>query len=88
MDLTTLTDDELDALRIDVLKEQERRERVEQLPDQLATLARDAAEAGCDPDALRARVDEALTEEDPAEEVPTVLQPAAAKHFDYLTEEN
>lgn len=63
MDLTTLTDDQLDAHRIAVLTEQERRAKLAQLPDQLADLARDAAEAGCDRDELIERVTDALTTE-------------------------
>lgn len=63
MDLTTLPDDQLDAHRIAVLTEQERRAKLAQLPDQLAGMARDAAEAGCDPETLRDRVDDALTPE-------------------------
>lgn len=82
------SDEALDEHRRAILSEQERRERRDQLPDQLAAMARDAAAAGCDPEELRSRVDEALAAEDPAEEVPTVPQPAAAEHFDYLTEEN
>lgn len=62
MDLATLTDEQLDARRVAVLTEQERRAKLAQLPDQLATMARDAAEAGCDPDVLRARVNDALTD--------------------------
>lgn len=61
MDLSTLTDEQLDARRVAVLSEQERRQRLAQLPDQLAAMARDAAEAGCDPDALIERVTDALT---------------------------
>lgn len=61
MDLTTLTDEQLDAHRVEVLTEQERRAKLEQLPDDLATMARDAAAAGCDRDELLARVTDALT---------------------------
>lgn len=61
MDLTTLTDEQLDARRRAVLIEQERRAKLEQLPDQLATMARDAAAAGCDRDELLERVTDALT---------------------------
>ena len=61
MDLQTLTDDELDAHRRAVLTEQERRAKLAQLPDRLATMARDAAEAGCDRDELLERVTDALT---------------------------
>ena len=63
MDLTTLTDDQLDARRIAVLTEQERRAKLAELPDQLADMARDAIAAGVDPDALRDKVNEALTGE-------------------------
>lgn len=63
MDLTTLTDEQLDARRIAVLTEQERRAKLAQLPDQLATMARDAAEAGCDRDELLERVTDALAPE-------------------------
>lgn len=64
MDLTTLTDDQLDARRVAVLTEQERRAKIAQLPDQLADMARDAAEAGCDRDELLERVTDALTTTD------------------------
>ena len=64
MDLTTLTDDQLDARRVAVLTEQERRAKLAQLPDQLATMARDAAEADCDRDELLERVTDALTTTD------------------------
>ena len=63
MDLIDLTDDDLDALRRSVLMEQERRAKVAQLPDQLAAMTRDAVAAGCDPEVLRERVDDALTPE-------------------------
>ena len=63
MDLTTLTDEQLDARRVAVLTEQERRAKLAQLPDQLADMARDAIAAGDDPDLLRGKVDEALTGE-------------------------
>lgn len=63
MNLNTLTDDELDTLRRDILNEQERRLKVSQLPDQLAAMTRDAVAAGCDPETLRDRVDDALTPE-------------------------
>lgn len=62
--LTTLTDDELDAHRIAVLTEQERRRKVAALPDDLAAMARDAVAAGCDPEELRARVDKALANDE------------------------
>ena len=61
MDLTTLTDEQLDDHRRSVLTEQERRAKLAQLPDQLAAMARDAASAGCDRDELLERVTDALT---------------------------
>ena len=64
MDLTTLTDEQLDTRRIAVLTEQERRAKLAQLPDQLATMARDAAAAGCDRDELLDRVTDALTDQE------------------------
>ena len=66
MDLTTLTDDQLDAHRVEVLTEQERRAKLAQLPDQLADMARDAAAAGCDRDELLERVTDALTTDEEA----------------------
>ncbi|QNN82265.1 hypothetical protein H3H54_14490 [Brachybacterium sp. Z12] len=61
-----MTDDELDGLRRAVLDEQERRVKVAQLPGELAAMARDAVAAGCDPETLRERVDDALTPEQAA----------------------
>lgn len=60
IDLASLTDEELDAHLRSVLIEQERRQKLQQLPNDLATIARDAVTAGCDPDVLRERVDDAL----------------------------
>lgn len=39
MDLTTLTDGELDALRVNVLGEQERRANLAHIPEQIKELA-------------------------------------------------
>lgn len=64
LDLTTLTDEQLDDHRRAVLSEQERRSKLEQLPDDLAAMARDAAAAGCDRDELLERVTDALTTTD------------------------
>lgn len=64
MDLTTLTDEQLDDHRRAVLIEQERRAKLEQLPDDLAAMARDAAAAGCDRDELLERITDALTTAD------------------------
>lgn len=68
MDLTTLTDEQLDARRVAVLTEQERRQRLEQLPEQIAGMARDAVAAGADPAALLEQITDALTT--PDEETP------------------
>lgn len=57
MDLTTLTDDELDEHRRAVLAEQERRENLARIPEQVAELARTYAAGGGDPDDLRAVID-------------------------------
>ena len=46
MDLTILTDAELNALRIDVITEQERRAKLDAIPAQVATLAEQFIEAG------------------------------------------
>ena len=59
-DPRALTDEELDQLRRDVLDEQERRQKLADLPEALAAMTRDAIVAGCDREQLRARVDEAL----------------------------
>lgn len=61
MDLRSMTDDDLDQLRRDVLTEQERRAKVADLPEQVAAMTRDAVAAGVDPETLRAAVDDALT---------------------------
>ena len=63
MDLTTLTDVELSELRQALAVEMDRRRKVAQLPDDLADMARDAAEAGCDRDDLIERVTDALNSE-------------------------
>ena len=62
-DLTALTDDELDALRLDVLCEQERRARLCDAPAQITDLIRSAQAAGVPEADVRAAVDEALTEQ-------------------------
>lgn len=45
-DLTTLTDEELNALRVDALMEQERRQIVANAHDQIERAVRQATEAG------------------------------------------
>ena len=62
-DLTALTDDGLDALRVAVLTEQERRARLATGPARLADDARALVAAGADPDTLRDAVEDALTEQ-------------------------
>ena len=53
IDLTTLTDEELDALRIDVLTEQERRARLETTPSTIEQLNRDYLDAALTADTGR-----------------------------------
>ena len=60
-DAETWTDDDLDALRVIVLTEQERRARVDAAPAQLADLTRSAIASGCDPQALVDAVSDAAT---------------------------
>lgn len=60
MDLTALSDEQLDARRIALLTEQERRAKLASLPDNLAAMARDAVAAGCSPDDLLDRLTDAL----------------------------
>lgn len=52
MDLTTLSDDDLAAHHIDILTEQERRQRLASIPDQIATLAARYINDGGDPELL------------------------------------
>ena len=49
MDLKQLSDEELGALRRDVLVEQERRENLERIPTQIAELKAKYVEGGGDP---------------------------------------
>ena len=60
-DAETWTDADLDALRVAVLAEQERRTRVAAAPMQLADLTRSAIASGCDPQALVDAVTDAAT---------------------------
>ena len=57
----TWADDDLDALRVAVAVEQERRARVAAAPMQLADLTRSAIASGCDPQALVDAVTDAAT---------------------------
>lgn len=52
MNLTTLTDDELEQLRIDVLNERERRENLLAIPDKIAQLRQTYIDGGGDPAGL------------------------------------
>lgn len=52
MDLTKLSDEELDQHRRDVLQEQERRENLARIPDQITELKAKYVEGGGDPDDL------------------------------------
>lgn len=52
MDLTQLSDDELDEHRRDVLAEIERRENLARIPDQINELRTKYVEGGGDPDYL------------------------------------
>ena len=60
-DAETWADDDLDALRVAVLREQERRTRVTAAPMQLADLTRSAIASGCDPQDLVDAVTDAAT---------------------------
>ena len=60
-DAKTWADDDLDALRVAVHTEQERRARVTAAPMQLADLTRSAIASGCDPQALVDAVTDAAT---------------------------
>ena len=60
-DADTWTDDDLDALRVAVAAEQERRTRVAAAPMQLADLTRSAIASGCNPQALVDAVTDAAT---------------------------
>ena len=60
-DAETWPDDDLDALRVHVLTEQERRTRVDAAPTQVAALVRSAIASGCDPQALVDAVTDAAT---------------------------
>lgn len=76
MDLKTLDDSDLDGLRIAVLQEQERRENLTAIPDQIAAMAKLYRDGGGDEE----RLQEALT----PEQLAASAEPAAADHFDYL----
>lgn len=52
MDLTTMTEAELDAHRVEVAQEQERRARLAAIPEQVTAAAEAWREAGRDPQEL------------------------------------
>lgn len=56
MDLTTLTDEQLDAHRVAVLTEQERRANLAAIPNQIRDLARAYRDGGGDTNALTLEV--------------------------------
>ena len=56
-DLANLTDDELDALRVAVLTEQERRANLAVIPEQVADLATKYRDGGGNTDDLKAVID-------------------------------
>ena len=60
-DAETWPDADLDALRVAVATEQERRTRIAAAPAQLADLTRSAIASGCDPQALVDAVTDAAT---------------------------
>lgn len=51
-ELDAYTDEDLDKLRVAILTEQERRERIAAAPSRLAEFTRSAIESGCDPQIL------------------------------------
>jgi len=55
--LRTLTAEQLDQARRDVLAEVERREALDAIPEQVADLAKTYAAGGGDPDDLRAVIE-------------------------------
>lgn len=59
-ELSTLTDEQLDALRIEAATEQERRTRMRQVPLDIAASAKRFVEDGGDPEEIRAALTETL----------------------------
>lgn len=53
MDLRNMTADSLDALRLDIINEQERRANLEGIPDQIAAMAKLFRDGGGDEAALQ-----------------------------------
>lgn len=54
MDITTLTDEELESVRLEVLAEQERRQALATIPAQIQELTAKYVEGGGDPADLHA----------------------------------
>lgn len=68
IDFSRFDDDQLDALRVDVLTEQERRSNLAAIPGQVSDLSRTYVEGGGDPAVL-----ERAISGDAAEPVPGVV---------------
>lgn len=68
MDLTILTDEELNQYRIDVATEQERRARLAQAPTQIADMARRYVEDGGDIAVVQAAVEPVAVSDAPEPE--------------------
>lgn len=66
MDLTTLTDEDLDALRVDVLTEQERRTTAASAPARITEVIHGAKQAGVTEQVINAAVTAGLTPEQAA----------------------
>ena len=62
MDLTTMTDEDFYAHKRAVDEEASRRTRRAALPEQLTAIVRDATDAGVTDEAVRATVEEALSD--------------------------
>lgn len=62
MDLTALTNEELDQHRVDVANEQERRTRLAQVPTQIADMVRRYVEDGGDIAVVQAAVEPVTVE--------------------------
>lgn len=56
IDMANLNDDELDALRVKILTEQERRANLARIPDQISDLCRTYRAGGGDPAVLEQAV--------------------------------
>ena len=70
VDFSNYNDEDLDSLRVQILKEQERRASKSQIPEQIETLSREALAAGVSENELRDAVNKGFL--DPEE--PTVTE--------------